>query len=265
LAGIGVVALLYLGVNRFMKMARSAGRGKTKQTLALNKGVTDTLTNIKALKAMNRQGFVAQSFRRNVDALKDALAAETYSESMVRAVQEPLLIVFLMGGIYLQHSLFDMSMQQILGSILVLFGLSQAIGDVRSAMQRVMIDGTAFWSIVRLIEETEAEAEPIHSGAEPRFDHGLALEGVSFGYGETPILQEVDLEVPSHAVTTVIGASGAGKTTIADVLVGLNTPDAGKVKVGETDLQAIDTIAWRRQLGYIPQETVLFNDTIANN
>ena len=265
LAGIAVAIVLYLGVSRFMKMARTAGRGKTKQTLLLNKSITDALTNIKALKAMNRHGFIAQSFRRNVEALREALAAETYSEAMVRAIQEPILIMFMMGGIYVQHALFEMSMQQILGSILILVGLSATIGDVRGAMQRLMIESSAFWSTIRLIEETEAEAEPIHGGAEPRFDKGLKLDDVSFGYGEKPILTDVDLEVPSHAVTTVIGASGAGKTTIADVLVGLNQPDQGKVMIGDTDLEAIDTVAWRRQLGYIPQETVLFNDTIANN
>jgi ATP-binding cassette subfamily C protein len=265
LAGIAVAVLLWLGVSRFMKMARTAGRGKTKQTLLLNKSVSDALTNIKALKAMNRHGFIAQSFRRNVEALRDALAAETYSESMVRAIQEPILVVFMMGGIYVQHTLFEMSMQQILGSIVVLIGLSSTIGDVRGAMQRMMIESSAFWSLLRLIEETEAEAEPLHHGSEPRFDKGIRLDGVTFGYGDKPVLNDVDLEVPPHAVTTVIGASGAGKTTIADVLVGLNPPDRGKVMVGDTDLEAIDTIAWRRQLGYIPQETVLFNDTIANN
>jgi ATP-binding cassette subfamily C protein len=147
----------------------------------------------------------------------------------------------------------------------VLVGLSSTIGDVRGAMQRLMVESSAFWSLIRLIAETEAEAEPVHGGAEPRFDKGIRLDTVSFGYGESPILTDVDLDVPSHAVTTVIGASGAGKTTIADVLVGLNRPDKGKVMVGDTDLEAIDTVAWRRQLGYIPQETVLFNDTIANN
>jgi ATP-binding cassette, subfamily C, bacterial len=265
LAGIAVAVVLWLGLSRFMKMARTAGRGKSKQTLLLNTSITDALTNIKALKAMNRHGFIAQSFRRNVEALRDALATETYSESMVRAIQEPILIAFLMGGIYVQHTLFDMSMHQILGSIFVLVGLSGTIGDVRSAMQRLMVDSSAFWSIIRLIDETEAEAEPIHGGAEPRFDTGVRLDRVTFGYGEKPILTDVDLTVPSHAVTTVIGSSGAGKTTIADILVGLNRPDQGRVVVGDTDLEAIDTIAWRRQLGYIPQETVLFNDTIANN
>jgi len=265
LAGIAVAVVLWLGVSRFMKMARTAGRGKTKQTRLLNQGVTDVLTNIKALKAMNRHGFVSQSFRRNVEALRVALAAETYSESMVKAIQDPIFIVFLMGGIYVQHTVFGMSMQQILGSILVLVGLSGAIGDVRGAMQRVMIESSAFWSMIRLIEETEAEAEPLHRGAEPRFDKGIRLEDVTFGYSERPILTHVDLEVPPHAVTTVIGSSGAGKTTIADVLIGLNKPDSGKVMVGDTDLEAIDTLAWRRQLGYIPQETVLFNDSITKN
>lgn len=265
LAGIAVAVLLWVGVSRFMKMARTAGRGKTKQTLALNKSITDALTNIKALKAMNRHGFILQSFRRNIEALREALAAETYSESMVRAIQEPILIVFMMGGIYVQHSLFGMSMQQILGSILILVGLAGTIGDVRGAMQRVMVDSSAFWSMIRLIEETEAEAEAVHGGSVPRFDSGVRLDGVSFGYGDKPILTDVDLAVPPHAVTTVIGASGAGKTTIADVLVGLHRPDKGKVMVGDVDLDDIDTIAWRRQLGYIPQETVLFNDTIANN
>jgi ATP-binding cassette subfamily C protein len=265
LAGIAVAVLLWLAVNRFMKMARTAGRGKSKQTLALNKAITDALTNIKALKAMNRHGFIAQSFRRNVDALRDALAAETYSESMVRAIQEPIFILFLMGGIYVQHSLFAMSMQQILGSIMVLFLLSQAIGDVRGAMQRVMVDSSSFWSLTRLIEETEGQAEPLHGGSQPRTEGGIRVENLSFGYSDKPILKNVDLEVPPHAVTTVIGASGAGKTTIADLLVGLNRPDQGRVLVDGVDLDDIDTVAWRRQLGYIPQETVLFNDTIANN
>jgi ATP-binding cassette subfamily C protein len=170
-----------------------------------------------------------------------------------------------MGGIYVQHTLFDMSIEQILGSIMILFLLSQAIGDVRGAMQRVMVESSSFWSVIRLIEETEAEAEPAHGGAQPHMGNGIRLDGVSFGYGEKPILVDVDLDVPSHAVTTVIGASGAGKTTIADVLVGLNRPHKGRVMIGDADLEEIDTVAWRRQLGYIPQETVLFNDTITNN
>jgi ATP-binding cassette subfamily C protein len=265
LAGIAVAIILWLGVSRFMKMARRAGRTKTKQTLLLTKTITDTLTNIKALKAMNRQGFIAQTFRHHVDALRNALAAESYSESMVRAIQEPIFFIFIMGGMYLQHTLFNMSIQQILGSILVLRGLAGAIGTVRGSMQRVLVDSSAFWSLVGLIEEMEGVAEQLHGGTAPRFDAGISFDRVNFGYGQKRVLTDVSIEMLPHTVTSVIGPSGVGKTTIADLLVGLNKPDSGRVLVAGVDLEAIDTVAWRKQIGYIPQDTVLFNQSVAKN
>jgi ATP-binding cassette subfamily C protein len=118
---------------------------------------------------------------------------------------------------------------------------------------------------VRLIEETEREAEATHGGVAPKYDAGAGLDKVSFAYGTTPVLKQVSLDIPSHAVTAIIGSSGSGKTTIADLLVGLHVPGEGKVMVGGVDLAEIDIVSWRRQVGYIPQETILFNDTIANN
>jgi ATP-binding cassette subfamily C protein len=265
LAGVAIVLVLWVAVSRFMQMAKHAGRGKTKQTYLLAKGVTDALTNIKALKAMNRQGFIVKAFYENVERLRDALKAETYSEAAVRVIQEPLLIQLLLGGIYVAYKVFGLELQEIIGSVFVLNGLSSGISATRGAMQRVMVDGPAFWSIVRLTEETEREAEQVHTGAEPNFEHGIRFERVSFAYGATPILQSVDLALPAKAITTVLGASGAGKTTIADLLVGLHQPIDGRITVAGDGLENLDTIAWRRQIGYIPQETILFNDTIANN
>jgi ATP-binding cassette subfamily C protein len=265
LAGIAVSLVLWLGVSRFMKMARNAGRGKSKHFYLLNKGITDALSNIKALKAMNREGFIAKSFVTNIESLRKASEDETYSETAISAIQDPLMALFVLGGVYVAYTFFDMEVAQMLGSALLLSGISKSIGSVRGSMQRVMIDGPAFWSLVKLTRETAAEAEPIHGGIEPRFDAGVAFDHVGFSYGEIPVLNDVDLEIPSHAITTVIGASGAGKTTIADLLVGLNPATSGAVTVAGTPLEEIDTIAWRRRLGYIPQETILFNDTIANN
>jgi ATP-binding cassette subfamily C protein len=265
LAGLAVTALLYLCVNRFMRIAKEAGRGKTRHTYLLSKDITDALTNIKALKAMNRHSFIAQSFVRNVDALRDALAAETYSEAAIRAIQEPLLIQFLLGGIYVAYTFFGMGLDQIIGSVVVLSGLSDAIGAVRGATQRVLIDSSSFWAMVRLIEQTEREAESTHGGVAPKYDAGCGLDQVSFAYGTTPVLKQVSLDIPAHAVTAIIGSSGSGKTTIADLLVGLHVPGEGKVMVGGRDLAEVDIVAWRRQIGYIPQETILFNDSIASN
>jgi ATP-binding cassette subfamily C protein len=204
---------------------------------------------------MNRQGFVQKAFIENVERLREALTAETYSESAIRVIQEPLLIQLLLGGIYVAYKVFGLQLEEIVGSVFVLNGLSSAISATRGAMQRVMVDGPAFWSIIKLTEETQREAEQVHAGAEPSFDGGIRFEGVSFAYGETPVVQDVELELPPKAITTAI----------ADLLVGLHSPTQGRVTVAGRGLADLDTIAWRRQIGYIPQETILFNDTIANN
>jgi ATP-binding cassette subfamily C protein len=66
-------------------------------------------------------------------------------------------------------------------------------------------------------------------------------------------------------VATLIGPSGAGKTTIADLLVGLHEPDSGAVLIDGVPLAEIDLARWRGKIGYIPQENILFNDTVLEN
>ncbi len=88
---------------------------------------------------------------------------------------------------------------------------------------------------------------------------------VAFSYPGRDVMQDVSLEIHAGEVTTVIGPSGAGKTTIADVLVGLNKPSQGEIYIDGTPLSEADLSQWRHRIGYIPQDNILFNDTIASN
>jgi ATP-binding cassette, subfamily C, bacterial CydD len=102
---------------------------------------------------------------------------------------------------------------------------------------------------------------PSPAAAAVRFDR------VSFAYPSRPgvILDEIDLELPPGETVALIGASGAGKSTIATLLLRLAEPTSGRVTVGETDLARCDTDAWRRQLAWVPQHPTMFRGTIADN
>ena len=78
---------------------------------------------------------------------------------------------------------------------------------MRGATQRVLIDSSAFWAMVRLIDQTEREAEALHPGVAPVYDGGCGLDRVSFAYGTTPVLKEVSLAGP-HASTSAMTANG---------------------------------------------------------
>jgi ATP-binding cassette, subfamily C, bacterial len=111
-------------------------------------------------------------------------------------------------------------------------------------------------------EAAESEADA------PSLERALRFERVSFGYegaaGEA-VLQDVALEIPAGRTTAIVGPSGGGKSTVADLAVGLLTPDAGRVLVDDVALEGARINAWRRRIGYVNQDTFLFNDTIRQN
>ncbi len=102
----------------------------------------------------------------------------------------------------------------------------------------------------------------------PTLERALRFDCVSFGYsgpvGEA-ILQDVVLEIPAGRTTAIVGPSGGGKSTVADLAVGLLTPDAGRVLIDGVALEGPRVNAWRRRIGYVNQDTFLFNDTIRSN
>jgi ATP-binding cassette subfamily C protein len=73
------------------------------------------------------------------------------------------------------------------------------------------------------------------------------------------------MEIPARSVTVLTGPSGSGKTTIADIILGLHAPGSGSVLVDGRPLQEIDLGSWRRLIGYVPQELILFHDTLHAN
>ena len=98
------------------------------------------------------------------------------------------------------------------------------------------------------------------------FRHGIRVERVSFSYdGEAPVINDIDLPIRAGQTTAIVGPSGAGKRTIADLLMGLIAPDQGRILIDETELVPERMKAWRKQIGYVPQDTFLFHDTLRTN
>jgi ATP-binding cassette subfamily C protein len=264
-AAVCAALILWLAVSRYMRMAKRAGSGKTKYNQRLATAISEILTNIKALKAMNRHQHVAAVFDADIAKLRRALEKETYSNAAIAAVQEPILAILLTGGIYLGHALLDLRLQGLLATLWLLRRISSNIGDIRQGMQSLYIDSSAFWSVVKLIEETEAAVEQLTVGKAVTLTKSAEFSHVTFSYPGRDVMQDVSLEIRAGEVTTVIGPSGAGKTTIADVLVGLNKPSHGEIYIDGTALSTADLSQWRHRIGYIPQDNILFNDTIASN
>ena len=144
-----------------------------------------------------------------------------------------------------------------------LFRPLDMLGMVYRTIRQGLIDMDAMFALV----DTPAEIVDRPGAAELRVQAGdVRFEDVRFGYEpEREILKGVDLEVKPGTMTAVVGPSGAGKSTLSRLLFRFYEPQSGRITIDGQDISAVTQASLRASLGIVPQDTVLFNDTIGYN
>jgi ATP-binding cassette subfamily C protein len=265
IAALAVSAFLVLVLNRVVKMGRKAGRKQTRLFSEMSERLTDILQGVKPLKAMAREGDVAPMLEKGTQRIEKARRLEIFSREALSAMQEPLMIPFLALGVYVGRVIFETPLPTIL--LLVALGVRvfQGLSKAQRRYQKILVDESAYESLMAKIEEAERSEEPETHGAEPTLERQIELEKISVGYGAQPIFEGLDLVFPAGRIIALSGPSGSGKTTVVDLLVGLLKAQAGRVLIDGRPLEEIDLRAWRRRIGYVPQEMFLLHDTVAMN
>ncbi|WP_197493268.1 ATP-binding cassette domain-containing protein [Woeseia oceani] len=285
-AGMGVV-LVFLGHSGFLVIfcvsvmlyalafrigaVRIRGPAGAASSSYVNAGAvfTDSLLNYETIKMFNGEARVRGRFR---DALRDTEGcwAEVYKQKMRNGLTVAAIFTLSLG------------MSLSVGTIAVVNG-TMSIGDFvlvnAYAIQLVMplerigfafrdiAQGIAF--VGKLAELFQEEPEPYGitkntaSGSGPK---ALVFDHVSFGYDpDRPILRDVSFHVPPGGTLAVVGTSGSGKSSLIRLLLRLVEPNNGRIFLGGTDLTDIPLAYLRKDIAVVPQEPVMFNDSIAFN
>jgi subfamily B ATP-binding cassette protein MsbA len=121
-------------------------------------------------------------------------------------------------------------------------------------------------TVSEFLDLPEEEAESRGAAALPPFSRAVEFEGVSFAYGDgPPILRNISFTARAGEVVALVGQSGAGKTTLVNLLPRFYTPTAGVIRIDGQDASAVSLRSLREQMAIVTQETILFNDTVWNN
>jgi ATP-binding cassette subfamily C protein len=188
-----------------------------------------------------------------------------YSKEALNALQEPLITIFFAFGLYVALVWWNMELATVLIMVYMLVKILKTLQKAQKEYQAMVIAESAYWSLWSKIKETEKEREDVLGTNKPSFNNSIRLQGVSFSYGEKPVLKNATLIFPKGSFSAIIGPSGAGKTTIIDLITGLLLPQEGQVWIDDVELNELDIKAWRRMIGYVPQETLLLHDTVRVN
>ena len=259
--GAAIAASLQFLVRRTKK----AGQHQTQRTLALVVFLTDALNNIKPLKAMAKQGHFANLCDRKIIALKNAMRRQIVSLEDRRNLNEILMAISLGVAFYGAVVVASYPLSEFLVMGVLLGKTMDNVGRIQEGFQKAISLESPYYAMKEVTAEARAAAEDTGGRLVPTFNKSVKLESVDFSFDQRAILTDVNLEIPKGQITVLTGPSGAGKTTITDLILKLYRPSRGRILVDDAPLEELNLAEWRRMIGYAPQELILFHDSVFAN
>ena len=262
---LAVSAIMLGSLHRFLLAAKRSARAQQNLLGVVLARLTDVLVGIKPMKAMNRQARFALLFDRDLKDIRQAMRRQVMAKNVNKSLQEPILAICLALGIFFALKVLNLPISEVIVMSLLLAKTVLVVGKAQQELQNFYANQHGLTSIREVIGETVDQHETLATGAAPRLTQGIEFRAVCFGYDQRPTLHDVDMRIEVGELVALTGPSGAGKTTLIDVLLGFHRPQSGEVWVDGVPLSQLDLLQWRALTGYVPQELMLFHDSIAAN
>ncbi|PJB69205.1 MAG: hypothetical protein CO093_10975 [Alphaproteobacteria bacterium CG_4_9_14_3_um_filter_47_13] len=266
LGALAIGLLLVFLLSTLVRVARAAGQSQTHLAKKMLDHMADMLQGIKPLRAMALENKFLDLLTIHSRGLEKSQSAQLISGQSMRVFHEPLMVATAIGGLYLVMTFGSLTSSELALMAVIFIRLLNGMNAAQNEYQRLVVQESALWSLLDVIDKTEAAGDdwPGQSVV-PQKIQTIALENVSFSHGKSLILNDVNLAFKPDSMTALIGSSGSGKTTILDLLCGFYVPDAGRILINEKGLDTLALKDWRHNIGFVPQEVFLFNDTILEN
>ena len=260
--------VLLVALHRQRSAARRAGQQLTKASAAL---VAEATEHLGALKVVKSYGAEARNLARFQAVAEETMGLHVRAWRAFADARAAFLggSVLLMAVVtYVALDVVSVTAATVLLLVFIFSRLVPRLAQIQTLFQMLAQSIPAWEALMAKIHALEAEREGV-AGAAPRVEvrQAVRFERVSFAYepARGDAVRALTMEIPARRTTAVVGPSGAGKTTVADLVMGLVPPREGCVSVDGRRLDEGWLRGWREGIGYVSQETVLFNDTVLAN
>ena len=251
------------------RIRRSSGK-RQQQVAEVMERLLQILSGIKLIKAFNTEALeremyrdeLMRYFRRSMKVIRNRV----YSRSSVELVSQGAFVAVLIVGVFGIINGFWNITQGILAAFLaiaaMLYRPTKNLSRLYNGIQDALPAANRIFEVLDAAEETPDRDDAVRV---ERLSKGIVYRRVSFHYGREEVLRDLDLEIRSGETVALIGRSGAGKTTVADLLLRFHEPDQGSIELDGVPLSRIERHSLRRLIALVSQEPFLFNVTILDN
>ena len=230
----------------------------------------ETFGGMRVVKAFNARGFIIRKMEEESDYYRKTSKSMSYKNELASPVSEVLgvmivaAIIFFGGNMVLSE---DSTLKpEVFLGFLAIFSMiiqpAKAFSNGITSLQKGTASANRIFEIIDLEPVIKSAPNAIQLG---EFKSEIRFNSVSFAYNSNYVLKDINLVIPKGKMIALVGPSGGGKSTLADLVPRFYDPTEGEVIIDGHSLTKYNVNSLRQQLGIVTQESILFNDTIFNN
>lgn len=268
--GVVVIAgiLLLLVLNKKASLASAKGAALSVSTRDIYRAIKEHLDGMKTAKSYAAQEQNAALFTHLNEQIARTNIENWRNWSGVRSLFDVGSVLLLSVALVVLVEVLHLPGGTVLLMLYIFFRTIPRFSSLHQSYQSFLNMLPSFANVTNLTLECENEAERyVDDPSDICLQRGIEIRDVSFAYsdGVAATLDNITLTIRAGETTAIVGSSGAGKSTLSDLIMGLILPSRGAVFIDDVPLRADRVYAWRRRVGYVAQDTFLFNDTIRAN
>ncbi|WP_239806117.1 ABC transporter ATP-binding protein [Croceicoccus hydrothermalis] len=266
---LSLAGLIFLMQVPLHKKVRASGQRSLDIRTGQTRTVSDFLSSLKVNKAFSLEPRYARTLDDLMIEQEETVRAYVSLQGRVNLIVQSAMIIGLSLFVYTSLVVAETTQAEVLIILLLFFRLSGRTQAIQTALREIESNAPCLERLDGMIAQYSMdEEEPVSAVVDaPRLHHEMRFDGVVLTYAgaKAPALDGVSLVIPARKLTALVGRTGSGKTTIADLALGLLSTDSGSLTIDGVTLGNDNRRAWREYVSLVPQDPVLFHGSIREN
>ncbi len=259
-------ALLGVGLSTLNARVRESSFGISNANGAFHSTATEFINGIRTVHASGTQDFERQRFYSVSGQLLNASIKVAKAWTLVKPIASAIATTAIIGLIILSFTVFTLQVASLLTFFFVLMRVVPSIQDINGTIAFLSTLNGSMDNVKQLLESDNQAYFQNGSTEFEQLNRSIDIVSVDFGYEPTNlVLHNITLTLEKGKTTALVGASGAGKTTLADLIPRFYDPTQGHIYIDGVDLKEIDIYSLRKNMAVVSQDTFIFNTSVWNN
>ena len=251
------------------KLKRKSLEGQ-QQWGTLMSNIEETLGGLRIIKAFNAEGKVKDRFHRENDTFFNISNKVSRRQSLAHPMSEflgtvAISIVLWFGGALILSGSSSINAASFIYYMVIFYSIINPAKDLTKAMYSIQKGLASMERVDKILNADNPIKDPASPKEITQLKGDICYKNVTFSYGTNTVIHDVSLNIPAGATIALVGQSGSGKSTMADLLPRFYDVDSGSITIDGIDVRDLRVHDLRGFMGNVNQEAILFNDTFYNN